>query len=68
MQPITREGEQVRAHFVIAVFAARWRRGEPRLSDEVDEIAWADPLALGDRSMTPELPSLLARAAFLIDR
>ena len=29
VEPIHREGERVRAHFVIAVFAARWRRGEP---------------------------------------
>jgi hypothetical protein len=26
----------VRAHFVIASFVARWTRGEPQLSDEVD--------------------------------
>ncbi len=68
VEPIAREGERVRTHFVIAAFAAHWRRGEPRLSDEVDEIAWADPLALGDRPMTPELPGLLARAATIVGR
>lgn len=65
VEPIHREGERVRAHFVICVFAARWRRGEPALSDEVDEIAWVDPLALGARLTTPELPDILARAAAL---
>jgi 8-oxo-dGTP diphosphatase len=65
VEPIQREGERVRAHFVIVVFAARWRRGEPALSDEVDEIAWVDPFNLGDRPTTPELPDILARAAML---
>jgi 8-oxo-dGTP diphosphatase len=63
VEPIHREGARVRAHFIIAVFAARWRRGEPRLSAEVDEIAWVDPSDLGDRLTTPELPEILARAA-----
>ena len=63
VEPIEREGERVRAHFVIVVFAARWRRGEPVLSDEVDEIAWIDPHELGGRPTTPELPDILARAA-----
>ena len=63
VEPIAREGERVRAHFVIVVFAARWLRGEPTLSAEVDEIAWVDPHDLGGRPTTPELPEILARAA-----
>jgi hypothetical protein len=35
----------VRAHFVIASFVARWTRGEPQLSDEVDAAEWIDPAA-----------------------
>jgi ADP-ribose pyrophosphatase YjhB (NUDIX family) len=66
VQPISHEGSRVRAHYVIAVFAARWRRGEPRRSEEVDEIAWVDPFALGDRLTTPELPRLLAAAAAIV--
>jgi 8-oxo-dGTP diphosphatase len=62
VEPIHREGARVRAHFVIAVFAARWRRGEPRLSAEVDEIAWVDPRDLGGRPTTPELPDILRAA------
>jgi 8-oxo-dGTP diphosphatase len=60
-------GDRVKAHFVIAVFAARWRRGEPSTSAEVDAICWADPLAIGDLPTTPELPRIVARAAALIE-
>jgi ADP-ribose pyrophosphatase YjhB (NUDIX family) len=63
VEPIQREGERVRAHFVICVFAARWLSGEPALSEEVDEIAWVDPLDLGGRPTTPELPDILRLAA-----
>lgn len=65
VEPIHREGDRVRAHFVIAVFAGRWLSGEAQVSDEVSEIAWVDPLALGDRPTTPELADILARAAGL---
>ena len=66
VQPISREAGRVRAHYVIVVLAARWRAGEPRLSAEVDEIAWVDPQALGERKTTPELPALVARAAAIL--
>ena len=62
VEPITFEGAAVKAHFVIAVFAALWRAGEPRLSAEVEEIAWIDPLNLEGRPTTPELPEILAQA------
>ena len=48
VEPIVREGDSVRAHFVIAAFVGRWRRGEPRLSAEADAVAWIDPKAIGD--------------------
>ena len=67
VQPIAREGERVRMHFVIIVFAAHWRRGEPRLSVEVDAVEWVDPFALGEIVTTPELPRILARAAASIE-
>ena len=63
VEPIHREGERVKAHFVIAVMKGRWLSGEPRLSEEVSEIAWVDPLMLGQRPTTPELADILARAA-----
>ena len=30
VEPIAREGDGVRAHFVVAAFVGRWRRGEAR--------------------------------------
>ncbi len=65
VEPIQREGARVRAHFVIAVFKGLWLSGEPQRGEEVSEIAWVDPLALGDRPTTPELADILARAAAL---
>jgi mutator protein MutT len=67
VQPIHREAERVKAHFVIVVFAARWRAGEPQLSEEVDAVAWVDPFDLGERYTTPELPRILARAAAMLE-
>jgi len=43
VEPMVREGPRVRSHFVIASFVARWISGEPRLSSEVDAIAWVEP-------------------------
>ena len=63
VEPIMREGDSVRAHFVIATFVGRWRRGEPRLSAEADAVAWIDPKAIGDYRTTPELPWIIAKAA-----
>lgn len=65
VEPIHSDGGRVKAHFVIAVFKGIWLAGEPQLSEEVSEIAWVDPLALGDRPTTPELADILARAAAL---
>jgi 8-oxo-dGTP diphosphatase len=67
VQPIAREAERVRAHFVIAVFAARWRRGEPAVSEEVEAVLWADPLAIDHLPTTPELPRIVARAASIME-
>lgn len=50
-------------HVVIAVFAAEWIGGEARLSEEVSDLTWVDPLKPGDLPMTAGLPRILARAA-----
>ena len=63
VEPIIREGERVRAHFVIASFVARWRRGEARLSEEVDGFDWIEPSDCARLPTTPELPDVLASAA-----
>ena len=63
VQAIIPEGDRIRAHFVIASFVARWTRGEPRLSDEVDAVDWIDPAAKLPSPTTPELSEVLASAA-----
>jgi 8-oxo-dGTP diphosphatase len=62
-EAIMPEEDRVRAHFVIASFVARWTKGEPRLSDEVDAVDWIDPAADLPSPTTPELGEILARAA-----
>jgi 8-oxo-dGTP diphosphatase len=68
VEAIAHEGDRVRTHFVIASFVARWIRGEPRLSDEVDAVDWIDP-ALGPPSpATPGLGEILVSAARIESR
>ena len=68
VEAIIPEGERIRAHFVIASFAARWTGGEPRLSDEVDAIDWIDPEGGLPSPATPELGEVLASAARIVGR
>ena len=65
VEPIVREGERVREHYVIAAFVARWRGGEPRIGPEADAVAWVDPEEIGRWPTTPELPEIVAKAARL---
>jgi ADP-ribose pyrophosphatase YjhB (NUDIX family) len=67
VEPILREGGRVRAHFVIASFVGRWRRGEARVSKETDAIAWIEPEACAGLLTTPELGEIL-ESARLIER
>jgi mutator protein MutT len=62
LEPIVRDGTRVRAHFVIASFVARWMRGEGRISEEVDEVAWIAPAACGSLPTTPGLAEVLESA------
>jgi 8-oxo-dGTP diphosphatase len=62
VEPIVREGGRVRAHFVIASFVGRWTRGEARVSDEMDAVAWIEPGGVVDLLTTPELGDLLESA------
>ena len=62
-EPIERAGDRIRAHFVIASFVARWKRGDARASSEIDAVAWIDPQACAALPTTPELGEILARAA-----
>ena len=62
VEAIVHEGNRIQSHFVIASFVARWKRGEPRLSAEVDAVDWIDPAAGLPLPTTPELDEILARA------
>lgn len=63
VEPIEREGDRVRAHYVIASFVARWRAGEPRASAELDAVAWIEPHASASLPTTPGLGEILVGAA-----
>jgi 8-oxo-dGTP diphosphatase len=63
VEAIGREGNRIQLHFVIASFVARWTKGEPRLSEEVDAVEWLDPSGPLPSPTTPELNDVLARAA-----
>ena len=58
-----REGGRVRAHFVIASFVGRWTRGEARVSEEIDAVAWIEPDGLASLLTTPELADIIAGGA-----
>jgi ADP-ribose pyrophosphatase YjhB (NUDIX family) len=65
VEPIAREGANVREHYVVAAFVGRWRRGEARPGAEADVVVWIDPDAIGAYSTTPNLPAIIAKAAAL---
>jgi 8-oxo-dGTP diphosphatase len=62
------EAGLLRAHFVIAAFAARWRAGEPRAGAELDEIRWVAADSIAGLEVTPGLAGVLAKAAALAER
>ena len=62
IEPIVREGDRVRAHFVIASFVARWTRGEARVSKEMDAVEWMAPEFCASLLTTPELADILESA------
>ncbi len=62
VEPIVREGGRVRAHFVIASFVGRWTRGEARVTEEIDAVAWVEPEACGALLTTPGLGDIIASA------
>ena len=65
VEPIHREGERVKAHYAIVVFAARWTAHEPRVTAELDDFLWLAPERVGDYPTTPELPRLARQAVEL---
>jgi hypothetical protein len=62
VEAIVHRGTLIQPHFV-ASCVARWIRGEPRKSDEVDAVDWIDPAAGLPSPTTQELGEILANAA-----
>jgi 8-oxo-dGTP diphosphatase len=65
VEPIIRDDQGVRAHYVIASFVARWIAGEGRPSEEADSVLWVDLRAMADLPTTPGLAEMVSRAAGL---
>ncbi len=53
-------------HYLIMSFAARWISGEPVLNDELDDVRWLGPDALGDLTVTAGLPDIIQSARRLL--
>ena len=53
-------------HYVILSFAARWRAGDIRLNDELDDFQWRAPDALDGLPLTDGLPEIVAAARQLV--
>jgi 8-oxo-dGTP diphosphatase len=49
-------------HYLIMSFAARWRAGEVRLNEELDEFRWLAPDALGELEITGGLGEIIRSA------
>jgi len=60
---IARDDEdRPKRHFVIIVFAARWRANEAKPNEEIAEARWVKPDELGDLPTTEGLAGIVARA------
>ena len=49
-------------HYVIAVFLARWKAGEPSPKDDAKAVRWANVEEARQLKTTPELDQILAKA------
>ncbi|MDQ0506989.1 NUDIX hydrolase [Xanthobacter agilis] len=56
------------AHFVVIAYAARWRSGEPRTSDEAPEVGWFHPADVARLAGTQGLAEVVAAAAKILGR
>lgn len=66
-EPVLRDDAgEVRAHFVLAVFAGHAGEGEPVAGDDASAVRWADAGSLDDDDMTPHAAEIIARARALL--
>lgn len=56
-------GGAVERHYVIVVFAARWRAGEPLAQDDADAVRWARVEALDGIDLTDGTADAIRRSA-----
>ena len=59
---------RVERHFLIMCFAARWRSGEVRLNEELDDARWIAPGELAGFKTTEGLAAIVAEAMTLTNR
>lgn len=57
---------KVERHFVIMCFAARWRSGEIKLNEELDDARWLKPEELSALRTTEGLAEIVAQAATIL--
>lgn len=56
----------LRAHYLIAVFAGRWRAGEPVAGGDAADARFVPMSELGDLPLTPGAAGFIERAAALL--
>lgn len=61
------ESGQIRYHFIIVDFAARWVEGEPKAASDALEARWVDLEELEELETTEGLVPVIRRAKELID-
>jgi 8-oxo-dGTP diphosphatase len=59
---------RIERHFVILAFAARWKAGDPAVSDEIAEARWVRPAELESLQTTEGLADIVAAAFERLDR
>ena len=66
---IVRDKEgRIERHFVIMCHAARWRSGEVKLNDELDDARWLVPAELTGLRTTDGLAEIVAAAIDILNR
>ena len=56
----------VERHFVVAVFAGRWRSGQARAGDDARAVRWARPQELGEIDLTEGTADVIARSRHVL--
>jgi 8-oxo-dGTP diphosphatase len=60
--------DRIERHFVIMCYAARWRAGEVKLNDELDDARWLVPTEMTGLRTTEGLAEIVASAIDILNR